>query len=98
MKYLVHFDFGLRDAYGEAYEVLSEEELQLVKDFTASGKEVYLGEISGKHSEVYGPLASSDWSIITSVQEDIEVFERLVGSNIGAYTMTHSIQEALENE
>ena len=96
MKYLVHFDFGLRNAYGEAYEVLTEDELKMVKSFTGSDKEVYLGEIGGKHSEVYGTLESNDWKIISENQDDIEAFGRLVGNNIGAFMMTEKIRESLE--
>jgi len=95
MKYLVHFDFDLRNAYGEAYEVLTEDELKMVKDFSGSGEDVYLGEIEGKHSEVYGTLEFNDWKIISENQDDIEAFGRLFGNNIGAFTMTNKIRESL---
>lgn len=96
--YLVKFDFGLNYAFGEWLEILSEEELQKVKNFIADRKKVNLGEIEGKHSEVYGPLESRDYKIISEDQEKIKVFKELVGSNFGAFCMTSKIDEALEEE
>lgn len=41
---------------------------------TAYGKEVYLGEVLGKHSEIYGDLDEGD---ITIISEDPVVIETL---------------------
>lgn len=41
------------------------------------GKEIYFGEVLGKHSEVYGPLEISD---LTKVTDDPEII-RLIKDN-----------------
>ena len=96
--YLVKFDFGLYYAFGESIEILTEEELQKVKDFIAECKEVYLGEIEGKHSDVYGPLETTDFEIISEDQEKIKAFQELIGDNFGAFCMTSAINESLEED
>ena len=95
-KLLVKFDFGLYYAFGQTLEILTEEEYKKVLDFSDSKKEIYLGEIEGKHSEVYGPLDRKDISIISENNEDIEVFERLFPRGFGAFDMVEAIQEALD--
>ena len=97
-KYLVKFDFGLYYASGESLEVLTEDQFQKIKDFSAGGKEVYLGEIEGKHSETCGPLDAGDFTVISEDQDDIAVFEKLVGDNFGAFSMIETVEEVLENE
>lgn len=47
------------------------------------GKEVYFGEIAGKHSEVCGVLEKSDIKEITNDQGFISEFERLFGNSFG---------------
>ncbi len=96
-RYLVKFDFGLYYAFGEAVEILTETEMKKVRDFCSAKTRVYLGEIEGKHSEVYGPLSYDDWRIISEDQREIEVFEKLLGVNFGAFCMTELIDEALDN-
>ena len=94
-KYLVKFDFGLYNAFGKSLEVLTEEEFQKIKDFSASGKEVYLGEIEGKHSEIYGPLDTGDFEVLTQDPEKIKVFETLLNGHFGAFCMLERVEEAL---
>ncbi len=98
MKKLVKFNFGLRDAFGEAVSVLTEEDMKILTEFTAKEDEVNLGEIEGKHSEVYGPLGSNDWGVISSDQEEIKTFEKLFGNNFGAFNMMEAIAEVVEAE
>ena len=45
------------------------------------GKEVYFGEILGKHSEIYGVLENSDITVLTNDQDFIEKFEKYVGES-----------------
>lgn len=42
-------------------------------------KEVYFGEILGKHSEVYGTLDREDITILTEDQDFIEKFIEIMG-------------------
>ena len=94
-KYLVQFDFGLYNAFGESLEVLTEEEFQKIKDFSESGEKVYLGEIEGKHSEVFGTLDAKDFKVISENQDDIAVFEKVLGWGFGAYSMLENVEEKL---
>lgn len=48
------------------------------------GKEIYFGEILGKHSEVYGELRKEDIEIITSDQDVIES----LGDSFGSKTIS----------
>jgi hypothetical protein len=43
----------------------------------AVGKELYFGEVLGKHSEVYGTFEASDLELVSDDVKDVEVFERL---------------------
>ena len=96
-KYLVEFDFGLHYAFGGSLEVLTGEELLRVENFVAKGSYLYLGEIEGKHSEIEGPLEASDFNIISENQEEIAIFEKLIGANYGAFSIIESIQEQTSN-
>ena len=94
--YLVEFDFGLRDAFGKSLEVLTENDMEVLKSFIESGEDVYLGEIEGKHSEVCGPVENHDYKILTSDESKIEVFIELFDGWFGAYSMMGAIYESLE--
>ena len=45
----------------------------------AMGKDVYFGEILGKHSEVHGTLTENDLTIKSEDQEFIAKFEEVMG-------------------
>lgn len=55
---------------GEVYEhrVLPKETVEEIKELLI-GKEVYFGEIWGKHSEVYGEVREKDFSIVEDKKE-----------------------------
>lgn len=44
-------------------------------DLISSGKEVYFGEVLGKHSEVYGAIEKEDITLVTTETKVIEIFE-----------------------
>lgn len=46
------------------------------------GKDVYFGEILGKHSEICGTLDEGDLEVLSVQTDFVESFERIVG-NIG---------------
>lgn len=46
----------------------------------AIGREVYFGEILGKHSEVQGTLSEGDFKLISNDKNVINVFEQHVGT------------------
>ena len=47
------------------------EDESIVND--AIGKEVFFGEVLGKHSEVYGTLEESDLEVLVSDKEEVEI-------------------------
>ena len=72
--YKVHWDCG-RMGDVRATFVATEEEVK-----SAIGKQVYFGEILGKHSEIFGPLEESELKVINDDQDFIEKFEKYVGT------------------
>lgn len=46
----------------------------------AIGKEVYFGEVLGKHSEIYGTLEEKDLAVVSEDQEKIEWLVSLLGN------------------
>lgn len=63
----------------------------------AIGRQVYLGEVLGKHSEVYGRLDEEDLKVVTS---DPLVIKELIkgGDNICGYNPLDYIDEAEEED
>lgn len=49
------------------------------------GKEVYFGEVLGKHSEVYGTVDKEDIEVVSDNQEKIEWLVSLLGTDISGY-------------
>lgn len=78
MKKLYRFDF--RTYYSNTEGLFIAEE-SAVK--AAIGQEIYLGEIEGKHSEVYGPLEETDLNVVTDDPAFIAQFEKLFPSGFG---------------
>ena len=64
--YRFHWDCG-RMGNVDGVFAATEEEVQ-----AAIGREVYFGEILGKHSEVHGTLAESEFEVLTDDQDFIE--------------------------
>lgn len=48
-------------------------------------REVYFGEILGKHSEVYGKLERGDIEIVTEDQAFLQQLVKHVGTELGGY-------------
>lgn len=60
----------------------------------AIGREVYFGEILGKHSEVYGVLELNDLAMKTEDQAFIEKFESIMGKLFSSgYNPLHYLSE-----
>lgn len=45
------------------------------------GKEVYFGEVLGKHSEIYGTIDPQDITLKTDNQDFIRMFEDILGES-----------------
>lgn len=57
------------------------------------GKEVYFGEILGKHSEIYGELGEDDLEIKSEDQDFINKIGELLGDNISGYNPLNFIDD-----
>lgn len=84
--YKFYWDCG-RNGNIEGYFVSTPNQIS-----NAIGKQVYLGEVLGKHSEIYGNLEESDIQMITENQELVKLFEENIG--YAGYNPLHY----LENE
>lgn len=47
-----------------------------MKALIESGKEIYFGEVLGKHSEISGPIEKEDVTLVTDDPSAIEIFEK----------------------
>jgi len=93
---LVQVDIGLYYAYGVSYEILNEQELELV--VSQYGKELYLGEISGKHSEVVLDFDPDYLKIISTDVNEIAIFRKLFGEYIGEFSILQTIKDQTEDD
>lgn len=46
-----------------------------VEELIDSGKEVYFGEVLGKHSEIFGSIDKEEITLITTDEKVIKIFE-----------------------
>lgn len=60
------------------------------------GKEVYFGEVLGKHSEVYGTLSAEDLKVIEIDQSAIDQIVAVTGENISGYNPIAYYNDYLE--
>jgi len=90
--YLVEVDFGLRDAFGKALSILTEEEYQKLREAATNKQQICLGEIEGKHSNVAGPIELADFKILSTDTAEIEVVRKLLGKNYGAFNIMDAIE------
>ena len=69
--YKMYFDVGRMGSLAGVFIANTKEMDDLIK----SGKEVYFGEVLGKHSEVYGPIEDDDITLVTTDEKVIAMFE-----------------------
>lgn len=69
-RYLVEFDFGLNDAFGQELQLLTESDFEKLNN--KIGSYIYLGEIEGKHSEVSGNFEKGDFSLKSTYEDGSE--------------------------
>lgn len=88
-RFLVRFawDCG-RMGNVEGLFVTTQEELDV-----AYGKEVYFGEILGKHSEVHGTLTIEDITVVSEDQDFIEKLVALLGTSLSGYNPLSYIED-----
>lgn len=95
MKLLVAFYWNCgRMGYVDGLFVTTTEELD-----ASYGRQVYFGEILGKHSEIYGDLQPKDITIKSDDPAFIDKLVEIIGStNISGYNPLDYIEENEENE
>jgi len=59
----------------------------------AIGKEVYFGEILGKHSEIFGPLNEKDLEEIPIEESAVEKIVSVTGTSISGYNPLDYLSE-----
>ena len=69
-RYLVEFDFGLNDAFGQELQLLTESDFEKLNN--KIGSYIYLGEIEGRHSEVSGNFEKDDFTLMEIYEDDSE--------------------------
>ena len=62
------------------------------------GREVYFGEVLGKHSEIYGQIDPEDFTVKSDDQEFITKIEELLGSHLSGFYPGDYMQEEPEEE
>lgn len=60
------------------------------------GKDVYFGEILGKHSEIYGTLEDGDLDVVSEDQEFIDKLTDLLSENVSGYNPLDHMEEEEE--
>jgi hypothetical protein len=74
MKALYKIDLHLHYANATGLFIEDKEKVEWLLE---TKPEIYFGEISGKHSEVFGALDKDDIQMITDDPDDLKVVERL---------------------
>lgn len=64
----------------------------------AIGKEMYFGEVLGKHSDVQGTLEAHEIKLVSDDQEKVEWLLELLGENVGGFNPLDYIQESDDEE
>lgn len=73
--YKFHWDCGRQGSVDGCFVADSSEVEKSI------GKEVYFGEILGKHSEIYGTLEKGDIGLVTTDEQVVSLFEQFELSN-----------------
>lgn len=73
--YKFHWDCGRQGVVNGCFVADNSEVEQAI------GKEVYFGEILGKHSEIYGILEKGEIELVTTDEQVVNLFEQFELSN-----------------
>ena len=90
--YSFELDYG-RSGYLEGLFIAEEDEIK-----NLIGKEVYFGEVLGKHSEVYDDMTEEMFTVIDVPSEVVSILEEKVGANISGYNPLEYYEEAEDEE
>ncbi len=84
MYHLVKFDIDLPDAFGKQLALLTDEEINNVKDRV--GNNIYLGECMGKHSCIEGEFEQNHFEVLETYKDDDQFvleFLKTIGRSFG---------------
>lgn len=59
----------------------------------AIGKEMYFGEVLGKHSDIYGELEAHEVTLVSSEQDKVQWLYELLGSDVSGFNPLSYISE-----
>jgi hypothetical protein len=94
MRYLWSFYWNCgRNGSVTSLFVATEEEVN-----AAIGKDIYFGEILGKHSEVYGTLEANDVAKLDLDSETVEKVTTLLGKTWSGYNPLEYLSEEDDDE
>lgn len=89
MKKLYKFSWDCgRQGYVEGLFIAEELDVE-----NAIGKEVYFGEILGKHSEVYGVIEDGEIQEVKVSETTVKEMEEVLGCDISGYNPLGYIEE-----
>ena len=67
-RYLVRFDFGLYNAFGQELQLLTEESLSILNSHI--GKHLDLGEVEGEGSDISGTFEIGDFVVMATYKNN----------------------------
>lgn len=80
---LVSFKYNGRYGSVNSIYIMDLEDWEKIKYLQYEDEELYLGEVEGKHSEVYSSF--DNFTLISSKSADISMFRNLFGETFGKY-------------
>lgn len=100
MRKLVRF-YGemTRSSDLEVIAIVDEENWLLIRKAIDEGIKLCLGEIAGKHSEVFWVLEEKEISILSEFETEIALFEKWFPcKNVGSFNLVWEVRRAVLNE
>jgi hypothetical protein len=74
--------------------IMDIEDWEKIKFLQENGESIYLGEIAGKHSEVYADVNS--FVLVSNKTQEVNSFRKLFGKTFGSYRPFDSAMELYE--
>jgi hypothetical protein len=95
MEVLVSFKHNTYYGSVNAIYIMDLEDWKKILFLQDEGEEIYLGEVAGKHSEVYAD--ADDFMLISKNEDEVASFRKLFGKTFGSYRPFDNAMELYEN-
>jgi hypothetical protein len=99
MKLIKYVEEMGRSSSLEGIFIVTDEEFKTLEQL--DGQDIYLGEVSGKHSEVTITFEFDNVEILSEEESEINIVERLIGNDVGFrwrhYLLERVFEEMWEN-